>query len=64
MSICVPCTALRKALVGLSDETEIDEVARGVIVDGLAACERLQSRLDSASIQRAAGEIMKASEGC
>jgi hypothetical protein len=52
-----------KALVELSAKTEIDEALRAQIVDGLAACERLQPRLNPVSIQRAASEVMKASEG-
>lgn len=52
-----------KALVGLSAEKEIEGAARGLIVDGLAACERLQPRFSPASIQRAAGEVLKTGEG-
>lgn len=51
-----------KALVGLSAEKEIEGTARELIVDGLAACERLQPRLSPASIQRAAGEVVKVNE--
>ncbi|MNV66109.1 hypothetical protein D3C71_1588470 [compost metagenome] len=50
------------ALVGLSAETEIDGAARALIADGPAACEHLQPRLNPASIQRAANEILKAHE--
>ncbi|BEP54075.1 hypothetical protein GmRootV35_43470 [Variovorax sp. V35] len=51
-----------KALVGLSAETAIDGAARVLVVDGLAACERLQPRLSPASIQRAAGEVVRGKE--
>ncbi|GER19520.1 hypothetical protein [Variovorax boronicumulans] len=51
-----------KALVGLSIEKEIEGAARRQIVDGLTACERLQPRLSPASIQRAAGEVVKVNE--
>ncbi|MNL29795.1 hypothetical protein D3C87_1514940 [compost metagenome] len=51
-----------KALVGLSAETGVDGAARTLIVDGLAACERLQPRLSPASVQRAAAEVVKAYE--
>lgn len=51
-----------KALVEQSSKTNIDETLRALIVDGLAACERLQPRLDPASIRRAATEIVKAGE--
>ncbi|QFZ83513.1 hypothetical protein GFK26_12455 [Variovorax paradoxus] len=51
-----------KALVGLSAEKGIERAARELIVDGLAACERLQPRLSPASIQRAAGEVVKVNE--
>ncbi|MGJ7538546.1 hypothetical protein [Variovorax sp. ZT5P30] len=55
-------TAARALLQQASKDT-IDETLRASIVDGLAACERLQPRLDPASIQRAASEVMKAGQG-
>lgn len=50
-----------KALVAQSSKADIDEALRALIVEGLAACERLQPKLDPVSIQRAADEVMKAS---
>jgi hypothetical protein len=52
-----------KALVALSCKSSVDETLRALIVDGLAACERLQPRLSPASIHRAASEFMRASKG-
>jgi hypothetical protein len=52
-----------KALVQQSSQNDIDETLRMLIVDGLAACERLQPRLDPASILRATTEFIEASEG-
>jgi len=52
-----------ETLMALPVKTEIEGTARAVIVDGLAACERLHPRLSPASIQRAAGEVVKTCEG-
>lgn len=51
-----------KALVEQSSKTSIDETSRVLIVEGLAAGERLRPRLNPASIQRAASEIVKLGE--
>lgn len=55
--------AAAKALVEQSSRANVDEALRVLIVDGLAASERLQPRLNPASILRAASEIVKANEG-
>lgn len=55
--------AASKALVQLSPETGIGEELRAVVIDGLAACERLQPRLDIASIHRATQEVLQAGAG-
>lgn len=47
----------------LTLETGIDRKLRELIIEGLAACERLQPRLDIASIHRAAQEVLHASKG-
>ncbi|MFZ3121555.1 MAG: hypothetical protein WA159_24925 [Variovorax sp.] len=52
-----------KALVQLTPETGIDEKLRELIIEGLAACERLQPRLDIVSIHRATQEVLQASAG-
>jgi hypothetical protein len=51
-----------KALVEQSSQASIDETLRVRIVAGLAACERLQPRLNPASLLRPSSEILKASE--
>ena len=51
-----------KALVDQSSKASVDEALRILIIDGLAACERLQPRLHPASILRATSEVMKARE--
>jgi hypothetical protein len=48
-----------KALVEQSSKPDIDEMLRPLIVEGLATCERLQSRLSPASLYRSACEVMK-----
>ncbi|WP_390349088.1 hypothetical protein ACFJIS_15180 [Variovorax boronicumulans] len=47
-----------KALVELASRIHIDEPLRKSIVDGLAACERLEPRLNAASLYRATFDVM------
>lgn len=47
-----------KALVELSSRVHIDEFLRKPIVDGLAACERLEPRLTAAALYRATFDVM------
>lgn len=51
-----------KALVEQSSKTHIEETLRKLIVDGLAACERLQPRLNPASLCRATLNVVQAEE--
>lgn len=55
--------AASKALVQLTPESGIGEELRALIIEGLAACERLQPRLDITSIHRATQEIVLAGKG-
>lgn len=52
-----------KALMQLTPEAAIDERLRELIIEGLAASERLQPRLDIASIHRASQEVLQANLG-
>ena len=51
-----------KALLEQSSKMHIEETLRKLIVDGLAACERLQPRLNPASLYRATLEVMPADD--
>lgn len=54
------CTAhcAAKALVEQASKSQVDEALRKLIVEGLAACERLQPRLNPASLYRATFDVM------